>query len=234
MKKLIAMTLSLAIPGSGSAQYISKPSIQKTVSTRTGAVVFNPGQVFLSPAASFPSFNSPINIQPASLSSTRQNSGRSVVAHTRSAILHSAPLASQHSLLGTIQGQVAKTSPRALEKIPLVESHAAAGRMLGERTGVVSAQENVEITGVSGSSIFAFESIPTLPYHPLGRQTERRGETTSSISSQSRPSFSPSPHTLPLQFLHNAKKSWNRRAVADSTGKDLTYGKTLTASIILA
>ncbi|MBI4424573.1 MAG: AMP-binding protein [Elusimicrobia bacterium] len=39
---------------------------------------------------------------------------------------------------------------------------------------------------------------------------------------------------LPRAFLEAAKRFWSRRAVADSTGKDLTYGETLTGSLLLA
>lgn len=40
--------------------------------------------------------------------------------------------------------------------------------------------------------------------------------------------------TLPRAFLRAAKSAWRRRAIGDSTGQDLSYGKTLTASILLS
>ncbi len=40
--------------------------------------------------------------------------------------------------------------------------------------------------------------------------------------------------TLPRLFLRTAKKFWSRPAAADSTGQDLSYGRTLTAAVLLA
>lgn len=40
--------------------------------------------------------------------------------------------------------------------------------------------------------------------------------------------------TLPLEFLGTAKRLWSHKAVADSTGQDLTFGKALTAAVLLA
>lgn len=40
--------------------------------------------------------------------------------------------------------------------------------------------------------------------------------------------------TLPRAFLRRSKKAWSRRALGDSTGQDLTYGKALAASVLLA
>jgi acyl-[acyl-carrier-protein]-phospholipid O-acyltransferase/long-chain-fatty-acid--[acyl-carrier-protein] ligase len=42
------------------------------------------------------------------------------------------------------------------------------------------------------------------------------------------------PESLPLRFILNAKRRWSDFAMADSTGKELTYGKTLIGSRILA
>jgi acyl-[acyl-carrier-protein]-phospholipid O-acyltransferase/long-chain-fatty-acid--[acyl-carrier-protein] ligase len=39
--------------------------------------------------------------------------------------------------------------------------------------------------------------------------------------------------TLASVFLESAKKNWRRKAIADSTGKNLTYGKTLIGSVLL-
>ncbi len=40
--------------------------------------------------------------------------------------------------------------------------------------------------------------------------------------------------TLPREFLRTAKRLWSKKAVADSTGQDLKFGKTLTAALLLA
>ena len=42
------------------------------------------------------------------------------------------------------------------------------------------------------------------------------------------------PESLPLRFIHTAKRRWSAFAMADSTGKELTYGKALIGSRILA
>ncbi len=39
--------------------------------------------------------------------------------------------------------------------------------------------------------------------------------------------------TLPHRFIHAARRQWSARCIADSTGKDLTFGRTLIASILL-
>ncbi len=39
---------------------------------------------------------------------------------------------------------------------------------------------------------------------------------------------------LQLRFVRSAKRHWRRLAMADTTGKELTYGKALTASMLLA
>ncbi|VGO19898.1 acyl-[ACP]--phospholipid O-acyltransferase [Pontiella sulfatireligans] len=39
--------------------------------------------------------------------------------------------------------------------------------------------------------------------------------------------------TLPCQFIKTARKRWFKPAIADTTGKDLAFGKTLIASILL-
>lgn len=40
--------------------------------------------------------------------------------------------------------------------------------------------------------------------------------------------------TLPEQFIRAARKNWGRPCVADVTGKDLTYGRTLIGSVLLS
>jgi acyl-[acyl-carrier-protein]-phospholipid O-acyltransferase/long-chain-fatty-acid--[acyl-carrier-protein] ligase len=40
--------------------------------------------------------------------------------------------------------------------------------------------------------------------------------------------------TLPLRFVSSARANWRRFAMADSTGRELTYGRALTASVLLA
>lgn len=40
--------------------------------------------------------------------------------------------------------------------------------------------------------------------------------------------------TLPMRFVKMAKRKWGRFCMADTMGKELTYGRTLTAAIILA
>jgi acyl-[acyl-carrier-protein]-phospholipid O-acyltransferase/long-chain-fatty-acid--[acyl-carrier-protein] ligase len=39
---------------------------------------------------------------------------------------------------------------------------------------------------------------------------------------------------LPLRFVRSAKKNWRKFAMADSGGRELTYGRALTASLLLA
>ena len=39
---------------------------------------------------------------------------------------------------------------------------------------------------------------------------------------------------LPLRFIRNARKNWGKFAMADSTGRELTYGRALTASLLMA
>jgi acyl-[acyl-carrier-protein]-phospholipid O-acyltransferase/long-chain-fatty-acid--[acyl-carrier-protein] ligase len=39
---------------------------------------------------------------------------------------------------------------------------------------------------------------------------------------------------LHLRFIRNAKKNWSQFAMADSSGRELTYGKALTASLLMA
>jgi acyl-[acyl-carrier-protein]-phospholipid O-acyltransferase/long-chain-fatty-acid--[acyl-carrier-protein] ligase len=39
--------------------------------------------------------------------------------------------------------------------------------------------------------------------------------------------------TLDARFVRNARRHWNRVAMADSTGRELTYGKALTAALLL-
>lgn len=39
--------------------------------------------------------------------------------------------------------------------------------------------------------------------------------------------------SLPARFVETACRHWNRPAIADSTGKDLTYGELLTAAVLL-
>ncbi|MCP4453837.1 MAG: AMP-binding protein, partial [Planctomycetes bacterium] len=40
--------------------------------------------------------------------------------------------------------------------------------------------------------------------------------------------------TLPVQFIRSARRHWSRPCVADVTGKDLTYGRTLISAILLS
>ncbi len=40
--------------------------------------------------------------------------------------------------------------------------------------------------------------------------------------------------TLPARFIRSARKNWSGFAMADSTGRELTYGSTLTASLLIA
>jgi acyl-[acyl-carrier-protein]-phospholipid O-acyltransferase/long-chain-fatty-acid--[acyl-carrier-protein] ligase len=40
--------------------------------------------------------------------------------------------------------------------------------------------------------------------------------------------------TLPNRFLKTARRNWGRFAMADSTGRELTYGRALTAALVLA
>ena len=45
----------------------------------------------------------------------------------------------------------------------------------------------------------------------------------------------PSPHdTLGSRFVHTAKRRWSSFCMADSTGRELTYGRTLVASLLLS
>jgi len=39
---------------------------------------------------------------------------------------------------------------------------------------------------------------------------------------------------LPLRFVRSAKRNWRKFAMADSSGRELTYGRALTASLLLA
>jgi acyl-[acyl-carrier-protein]-phospholipid O-acyltransferase/long-chain-fatty-acid--[acyl-carrier-protein] ligase len=39
--------------------------------------------------------------------------------------------------------------------------------------------------------------------------------------------------TLPYRFVHAAKQNWSSIAIADSTGRQLTFGQTLTASLCI-
>jgi acyl-[acyl-carrier-protein]-phospholipid O-acyltransferase/long-chain-fatty-acid--[acyl-carrier-protein] ligase len=41
-------------------------------------------------------------------------------------------------------------------------------------------------------------------------------------------------HTLPAMFVRTARVHWRRKAIADTTGKSLTFGRTLAAAIALA
>src|SRR5260370_11184205 len=43
-----------------------------------------------------------------------------------------------------------------------------------------------------------------------------------------------SDHLLHLRFIRSAKKNWKRLAIADSSGRELTYGKTLIGSLLIA
>ena len=40
--------------------------------------------------------------------------------------------------------------------------------------------------------------------------------------------------TLPARFIRVARRNWSRLAMADSTGRELTYGRSLTAALLLA
>ena len=40
--------------------------------------------------------------------------------------------------------------------------------------------------------------------------------------------------TLPLRFIRSARKNWSRLAMADSTGRELSYGRALTASLLVS
>src|SRR5262249_7508334 len=40
--------------------------------------------------------------------------------------------------------------------------------------------------------------------------------------------------TLPQRFIASARANWRRFAMADSTGRELTYGRALTASVLLS
>ena len=40
--------------------------------------------------------------------------------------------------------------------------------------------------------------------------------------------------TLGSRFLHTAKRRWSAFAIADSTGRELTFGRTLVGSLLLA
>ena len=40
--------------------------------------------------------------------------------------------------------------------------------------------------------------------------------------------------TLPLRFIRTARKNWNRFAMADSTGREVTFGQALTGSMLIA
>lgn len=42
------------------------------------------------------------------------------------------------------------------------------------------------------------------------------------------------PKTLPITFIHQARKYWFKKCIVDCTGQPLTYGKTLTSSIALS
>ena len=39
---------------------------------------------------------------------------------------------------------------------------------------------------------------------------------------------------LPLRFIHSARKNWSRFAMADSTGREQTYGRALAGSLLLS
>src|SRR5205823_3149622 len=39
---------------------------------------------------------------------------------------------------------------------------------------------------------------------------------------------------LPLRFIRSARKNWRKFAMADSSGRELTYGETLTGSLLIA
>jgi acyl-[acyl-carrier-protein]-phospholipid O-acyltransferase/long-chain-fatty-acid--[acyl-carrier-protein] ligase len=40
--------------------------------------------------------------------------------------------------------------------------------------------------------------------------------------------------TLSLRFIRTARRNWSSPAISDTTGRDLTFGKVLTASILLS
>lgn len=40
--------------------------------------------------------------------------------------------------------------------------------------------------------------------------------------------------TLPMRFLHSARRNWNKFAMADSSGRELTYGKALAGSLLVS
>src|ERR1019366_6721921 len=40
--------------------------------------------------------------------------------------------------------------------------------------------------------------------------------------------------TLPVRFVRLARRHWSKFAMADSTGRELTYGRALTAAVLLS
>lgn len=59
-------------------------------------------------------------------------------------------------------------------------------------------------------------------------------QVVSELGSDSFPLRAEPNDTLPARFLRSARKNWGKLAMADSTGRELTYGRALIAAILLS
>jgi acyl-[acyl-carrier-protein]-phospholipid O-acyltransferase/long-chain-fatty-acid--[acyl-carrier-protein] ligase len=71
------------------------------------------------------------------------------------------------------------------------------------------------------------------PMPPSTNAHEAR-QAIQELSSEAATARKTSADVLPLRFIRQARRNWSRFAMADTTGRELTYGRALTASILLS
>jgi acyl-[acyl-carrier-protein]-phospholipid O-acyltransferase/long-chain-fatty-acid--[acyl-carrier-protein] ligase len=129
------------------------------------------------------------------------------------------------------------------------------GNMLPFKRGMekIAAPAGVPIVPVHldrlWGSIFSFESgrffrkwPKRIPYHvtisfgdpmPSSASAQEVRQAIQELSADAVSHRKTSDDTLDARFVRNARRHWNRFAMADSTGREMTYGRALTAGILL-
>jgi acyl-[acyl-carrier-protein]-phospholipid O-acyltransferase/long-chain-fatty-acid--[acyl-carrier-protein] ligase len=97
------------------------------------------------------------------------------------------------------------------------------------------------IFSFAGGKLFA--GFPHVPYPvtvkfgdpvPAGASAQDVYRAVLELGTETVPLRKQASDTLPARLVRSARKNWGKFAMADSTGRELTYGKTLTASLLVS
>ncbi|MGH9594742.1 MAG: AMP-binding protein, partial [Bryobacteraceae bacterium] len=69
---------------------------------------------------------------------------------------------------------------------------------------------------------------------PAGATAQDARQAVSEMASQAAGLRQEPGDTLPARFVQSARRNWGKFAMADSSGKELTYGRSLTAAVLLS